>query len=314
MGLKRPLSLLALAAFSLAGFAQETGTITRSLLHQGRTRTFRLHGGAKVPAKGAPLLIVLHGGGGNSSQIERHTGFDEIADEEGFLVAYPEAVSKHWNDGRIPDAYPNGQSEVDDVGFLRQLIAVALQDYSIDPSNVFVCGISNGGMMAQRFAQQNASGINAVASVSGNLGKPWGAELKLTTPVSALLIQGTGDPLMPWGGGTIRFLGGRARGEVYGSEECFDRWGKALECQNRSAEEPMPDPDSGDSSRPYRTVSKNPKTGGEVVRIRIDGGGHGWPGTSQYLPARLIGNVNQDFQASREIWSFFKAHLKGVKQ
>ena len=76
----------------------------------------------------------------------------------------------------------------------------------------------------------------------------------------------------------------------------------------------MPDPGSGDSSRPYRTVSKNPKTGGEVVRVRIDGGGHGWPGTSQYLPARLIGNVNQDFQASREIWSFFKAHLKGVKQ
>ena len=237
MGLKRPLSLLALAAFSLTGFAQETGTITRSLLHQGRTRTFRLHGGAKVPAKGAPLLIVLHGGGGNSSQIERHTGFDEIADEEGFLVAYPEAVSKHWNDGRIPDAYPNGQSEVDDVGIFTPIDCGRSPRLFHRSGNVFVCGISNGGMMAQRFAQQEAYGINAIASVSGNLGKPWGAELKLASPVSAMLIQGTGDPLMPWGGGTIRFLGGRARGEVYGSEECFDRWGRALDCQNRSAEE-----------------------------------------------------------------------------
>jgi polyhydroxybutyrate depolymerase len=315
MKLKRKslLSLVALALVSLSGFAQETGTFTRSLLHQNRTRTFRLHGGAKVPPKGAALVIVLHGGGGNSSQMERHSQFDEIADEEGFLVAYPEAVGKHWNDGRSADPYPSGQSEVDDVGFLRQLIAVTRQDYAVDPNNVFVCGISNGAMMAQRFAQQESVGVNAIASVAGNLAKPWGAEFKLASPVSALLIQGTADPLMPWAGGTIRFLGGRSRGEVYPSEDCFDRWATALECKVRTPEEPMADTDKSDNCRPHRTVSKNPQTGAEVIRIRIEGGGHGWPGTAQYLPARLIGNVNQDFQASREIWAFFKSHLRGPK-
>ena len=57
-----------------------------------------------------------------------------------------------------------------------------------------------------------------------------------------------------------------------------------------------------------RTVYPNGRDGTEVVLVRLDGGGHTWPGAAQYLPARLIGRVCRDFDATRVIWEFFKAH------
>jgi polyhydroxybutyrate depolymerase len=47
-----------------------------------------------------------------------------------------------------------------------------------------------------------------------------------------------------------------------------------------------------------------------VILIRLEGGGHTWPGGLQYLPERLIGGVCRDFDATELIWTFFRRHSK----
>jgi len=46
----------------------------------------------------------------------------------------------------------------------------------------------------------------------------------------------------------------------------------------------------------------------EVLLYVEEGAGHTWPGGSQYLPKMAIGGVCRDFDATRAIWDFFKAH------
>ena len=162
---------LVAALFSISGqgWAQsQEGTVTRSWTLQGLTRTARFHAGSKAPAKSMAAVLVLHGAGSGAQQIERLTHFSELADEEGFLVIYPEAVAHHWNDGRPADSYPGSQSQVDDVAFLGEVISTALKDYGADPKRIYVCGLSSGGMMAQRLAKENA-GVAGVAAVAGHL-------------------------------------------------------------------------------------------------------------------------------------------------
>ena len=94
-----------------------------------------------------PLVIVLHGNGGTGHQIRKFTHFDDLATKNGFVVAYPDAIDHHWNDGR-----PEVANGSDDVGFIAKLIAELSARYSIDPARVYVTGISNGGIMAYRLA------------------------------------------------------------------------------------------------------------------------------------------------------------------
>src|SRR5665213_2284156 len=109
------------AAFAQSAFAQQS--IERTLTVEGRDRTYHLH----IPASHrspAPLVFVFHGGGGQGSGIERTSGFDDISDREGFIVAYPDGVDRGWNDGRT-DAPLQGalRKQVDDLAFVRAMLA-----------------------------------------------------------------------------------------------------------------------------------------------------------------------------------------------
>src|SRR3990167_7281010 len=104
----------------------------------------------------APLVIVLHGGGGTAERMVRLTngGLNRTADREGFLVVYPNGIDKHWNDGRGADETgwrPQGET-VADVGFGSALIEDRVQRQNADPPRVYVTGVSNGGQMAHRLA------------------------------------------------------------------------------------------------------------------------------------------------------------------
>jgi len=47
-----------------------------------------------------------------------------------------------------------------------------------------------------------------------------------------------------------------------------------------------------------------------VELLTIAGGGHTWPGGSQYLPKFVIGPVSRDFSASERAWQFFIDHAR----
>src|SRR5271154_3475132 len=64
-------------------------------------RHYLLHVPPNLPSdKPAPLVLVFHGGGGRAWTMPGFTHFDDLADQAGFIVAYPDGVDRSWNDGR----------------------------------------------------------------------------------------------------------------------------------------------------------------------------------------------------------------------
>jgi polyhydroxybutyrate depolymerase len=269
----------------------------------GTTRNYLLYTPSKYSSDSpAALVVVLHGGHGDGQRAADQTGFVPVADREGFLVVYPEAVEDHWNDGRRTTV-----SDFDDVAYITAVVEDVSARRTVDADRVFVTGISNGGMMTQRLACDATEKFAAYASVVANLPAAREAICKPTRPVSMLLINGTEDPLMPYRGGEIK-KGRRAGkgGTVLSAPETAAFWASTSGCSMTGATTQLPDKDSRDGSTIKATRYGECDAGVSVRFYSIDGGGHAWPG-SPVKPrfTRLTGKMSNDVAASELIWEFF---------
>lgn len=273
--------------------ADRQGTIVAG----GETRTYLLHVPASIkPGKAAPLVLVFHGGGGHARNMPRFTRFDRLADEQGFIVAYPEGLNKHWSDSR-------GLSSADDVGFIRALIAELERSQNIDPKRVYATGISNGGFFSQRLACDLADKIAAVASVAATMPESLVPACHPARPVSVLFLQGTKDPLVPIDGGAVA----RTHGRCVSLAAASSFWRNRDQTSSTPATADLPD-DAHDGTSVHRDVYRGGQQGTEVVVYTIEGGGHTWPGGTQYLPAFLVGKASRNLDATQTIWDFFAKH------
>lgn len=284
--------------------AAERALAPHTLEVDGITRSYHLHVPSAVGPAPAPLVLVFHGGGGTGPGTERLTRFTALADREGFLVAFPEGVEKNWNDGREFTGSRAHRDHVDDVAFVTALIDAIGHAHAVDPRRVYATGISNGGIFSHYLAAHLSARIAAIAPVVGGIADPPEAWLRPEQPVSVLMLQGTRDPLVPYHGGAVAF----GRGKIIDTEEAARRWA-ALNGGREPVREPLP-ADGKDRCGGLRTIYPGGRDGSEVTLVRLDGGGHTWPGGAQYLPQRLIGRVCRDFDATVLIWDFFKAHPK----
>ena len=231
--------------------------------------------------------------------------FEELADRHGVFVVYPEGVERSWNDGRGSDRIHAQAHGIDDVGYLRALVAHLVREHPIDPERVFATGISNGGLMSLRLLCEPGSPIRAAAAVTASLGARIADRCEPTPPRSLLLVNGTEDPLVPYDGGDITLFG-RSRGAVLSTDATLAHWREAMGCPaEASVDETLPDRDPDDGTR-VRQVEWGPCEGGSRVGlVRIDGGGHTWPGGWQYLPELVIGRTSRDVRGADLIWEFF---------
>ena len=284
--------------------AAERALAPHTMELDGITRSYHLHVPSAVGPTPAPLVLVFHGGGGTGPGTERLTRFTALADREGFLVAFPEGVGKNWNDGREFTGSRAHRDHVDDVAFVTALIDAIGRAHAVDPRRVYATGISNGGIFSHYLAAHLSARIAAIAPVVGGIADPPDAWLRPEQPVSVLMLQGTRDPLVPYHGGAVAF----GRGKIIDTEEAARRWA-ALNGGREPVREPLP-ADGKDRCGGLRTIYPGGRDGSEVTLVRLDGGGHTWPGGAQYLPERLIGRVCRDFDATVLIWDFFKAHPK----
>lgn len=116
----------------------------------GQDRTYLVH----VPAGlsgAAPLVLMLHGGYGTGAQAERSYGWDALADQDHFVVAYPDGLDRAWNSGG-GCCGKAARRDVDDVAFLTAVVADVEARVPVDPARVYAAGMSNGAMMAYRLA------------------------------------------------------------------------------------------------------------------------------------------------------------------
>lgn len=260
-----------------------------------------------------PLFLVLHGGGGTARGAVRMTRsrFNRMADKTGFVVAYPEGIDRSWNDGRRSDHSTAARENIDDVGFLRETIARLVRDYSVDPARVFATGMSNGGFMSLRLACELAGTVRAVAPVTAQLSEDLARTCRPRVPVDLLIINGTDDPIVPYAGGEVSLFK-KKRGRVLSTDATITRFRMFNRCHGDGRTRPIPDRDQNDATRAFR-VDYDCPTPGRVRLIRVQGGGHTWPGGRAFFPERTVGRLSRDLDASGAIHDFF-LNLDGPRE
>lgn len=284
-----------------------TGQIEHGTMqHGGRTRTWI----AYVPAKRAPsrpLVIALHSSMGTAQQVRESFGydFDVLADQQGFVVAYPNGYDGHWNEAKVKGPFAAKQENIDDVGFLHAMVDDVVKRYNVDRSHVYITGVSNGGSMVLRLALETPDFARAYAVVVASV--PTSENLAVSPrnqAVSILLMNGTEDPFNPWRGGDVVLHGVWGnRGPVLSTQESIDYFRTRAGLEGPPEVTGFPDRDSSDGS----TVERSLWTGHDkpgVVLYTIKGGGHDVPHPATY-GRRLLGNSNRDIHAANEIWAFF---------
>jgi len=286
------------------------GNYRWTLTFDGRERHYIVHVPDGIePGNAAPLVLALHGGGGTGDRTDDLMKLTPVADKERFVVAFPDGIGKNWNDGRTDGVSEAHEKHIDDVGFLRALIDELSTKLSIDPKRVFAMGVSNGAMMSGRLACDLSDRIAAVGLVVGTGPAGLSDTCKPGRPVPFLAFNGTKDPLVPYGGGTIpAFVPWKDHGVVISVAELRSIWLKNNGCSTTPNVSELPDLDPGDGTRVVREAYGSCKAGADVVFYRVEGGGHTWPGGRQYLPERIIGKTNRDVSASEVIWRFFADH------
>lgn len=272
--------------------------VAATLFFDGGVRTFRTYTPPGIEkGKLSPLLFVLHGSSGNGEDMMAVTqrGFERIADKEKFLVVYPDAQGRRWNEQG---------GTVDDAGFLLAIIDKLATESLVDKKRVYMTGISNGGMMAQRMACEHADRVAGIATVAGSLPEAMSALCKPSRPVPVMVIHGSADPIVPWEGGAV--AGFEEFGKVLSARGTAGYWAEKNRCRGTAVAVPEPERDPMDGTRVRFEIFSDCAEGADVGFVAIEGGGHTWPGGYQYLSERFIGKTSRDIDANVVIWGFFR--------
>lgn len=227
-------------------------------------------------AKPAPLVVSLHGyGAPNGESHARMLGLGAFADEEGFVLAYPDGTvdsrgKRFWN---ATDACCNFDGKpVDDVAYVSWLIDDVAAKVPIDPARVYVVGHSNGGFFAHRLACDLSPRIAAAVSIAGAVWKD-PARCTPSEPVSVLEIHGDADDIIRYGGGRVFDM---PVPEYPGALATMKTWVARDMCEG----EPHPvgapfDFDDGVGGADTKAVTFGPCRGGASVDLWTEaGGGH----------------------------------------
>jgi polyhydroxybutyrate depolymerase len=320
-------ALLPAAVGSPAGavsvLAPMDGATSFGLTFDGLHRDYRLH---VPPAAGSgrplPLVLNLHGATQNALLEEVQSGMDASADQDGYLVAYPDGtriarvltpdpVAKQaqygWNAGRCCGLPVTRR--IDDVAFLERVITDVAARTPVDLHRVYVTGISNGGMMAYAMASEASNRVAAISSVSGQVELP---TIHPTRAVPTLEFHSVDDPVAKWNGVPNRDP--RLRLSVM---EGIDQWVEADRCRPHPVTGPtvVGAPGSISAGETATPVSyQHCRGGSEVALWRFTGSGHVWPGSvlNTGPPSTwILGGVGRGtvlVDANQAMWEFFQRY------
>ena len=164
------------------------------LLVDGHRRSFRVLVPPGLPAR-APLVVGLHGLYRTADTTEASMRLLEQAPQRGFIAVYPTGIGASWNAGRCCGRA--AALGVDDVAFLRRLVAEVAAAHPVDRTRVTAVGWSNGGMLAHRAACRAPGLFTAVAVVAGAdvTGQPCAGA------TATMVVHGLRDHVVPAAGG-----------------------------------------------------------------------------------------------------------------
>ena len=304
--------LLASCALAQVAAPGATTGVERHTLQVDRwERVYYVYRPKGKPNGPYPVVLVLHGGGGQALGMRR-VGFEPPADDRGFAVLYPEGHNRGWNDGRLGTRIERRAEGVDDVAFFRALIDRLIADKVADPARIYATGVSNGGFMSYRIGCDLAGRVAALAPVVANMPADRMELCRPARPIPVFIINGTKDSLVPWDGGAV--AKNSNGGMVVSVDKTLELWRRLDGCEGAPAERLLPDKDPDDRTRTTEFVWSRCAAGVEVRLYRVEGGGHGWHGSPERLnraTTALLGPISNDFSGAEEIWRFFSRYSLG---
>ena len=290
-------------------------TYTKKMEHRigGFRRSYRFH----VPTgysqkKKWPLVVVLHGAFSTAREMEKETGFSLLADQEGFVVLYPNGMGifgllQHWNAGHC--CGKAADDDINDVDFVMSGISDLSRLLRINQSRIYLTGFSNGAMLAHLIGTKRSKEIAAIAPLAGSVGsRPSAGEpfLRIPSPESplplpVLIFHGLQDQKVPYYGGPRK---GREKDRHYVSaDESAAFWASSNGCTVSFEKQTLP------QTVITHKIWRNCKMKTEVHLVCLKTWDHRWPG--RYFTQKLKdNNPLKDFDATAWIWQFFKQYQR----
>ncbi len=291
-------------------WAEPGGTQEQKMEVGGVERTYIIHFPNPMPVKitnGLPVVIALHGGGGNANHMVKSTRFNDKADKEGFIVVYPNGSGRRedklltWNAGKCC-AYAVRQ-KIDDIEFIDALIDRLVKFQNADPKRIYITGMSNGGMMAHRLGAALAPKVAAIGVVAGTI---FSDQPIPSVPVSTMIIHGLADNSVPFNGGESKrpIVRNAMNGDIYQPvKSAYDFWQRQNGC---TADENIY------AKGNITTYTRKPCKNGTVVILQtIKNGGHNWPGSPKAIYSEFDdGSSYLGHDATDILWDFFSRQRK----
>lgn len=251
----------------------DSGVSAQRLTSGQRQRTYRLF----VPPgytgrERLPLVLDLHGSGGNAEGEARNSRFEGLAASEKFLVATLQAENSNWN-------VPVESDRPDDVAYVGDVIGQVSAQACVDPARIYATGFSGGARMSSLLGCGLGTRLAAIAPVSG-LRAP--DAVCAGRPIPVVTFHGLADPQNPYDG----HVPGRAAW-VESVPDALAGWAAHNKC---NAKVVLEDPPGPLSTMRYEGCAD----GAEVRLIRVDGLGHRW--------------THDEIDTTGVMWQFFKDH------
>jgi polyhydroxybutyrate depolymerase len=289
-----------------------------------RTRTFVVHLPQGYDSQQRyPVVILLHGLDQDADEMARLTHFNQLADLDSIIAVYPNAVGGRWMLGGGPPqpyrgpyrrrgiwgpGYPppgprqgerrEGAPRNQDMQFLHRMLDRLAAHYSVDTRRIYAAGVGEGGFMAIRMGCNMADRIAAIAVVAAAM--PRMLTCIPSRPVSALLMNGTDDPIVHYDGG--RYKDGMFR--LLSAEDSAKEWARIDRCSDKPAESKLPAlQEGGKDTKVYQFEGCQENS--QVTLYSVKNGGHTWPGGEQYASEKEVGRTSKALNANETIWSFF---------
>lgn len=283
------LSALALAICPNAAVASKR-SLTIATADGPRTAIVYAHDGAS-----RPTIVVLHGAYVGAANTARTSRFREEAEKRGYNAVFPDGRGRVWNDGR------SFRAGVDDVGFIKALVARLVDDGVADPRRTYLAGVSNGGFMTFRMLCDAPEPFAGAGTVIAGVGAETGATCKPRKPMPVIVIAGTADPIVPYAGGGVGF-GGR-NGKVWGAERSAELFADANSCGAPTSADLA---DGGSRVTSVTRIAWSCKTSTPVVLYRVNNAGHQSYGGTSFMQF-AFGRTTEAFSAPEAILDFFDA-------
>ena len=268
------------------------GSFNLTLEHDGLTRKYLLYVPSSYDGRSeVPLLFNFHGFGGKVAGYVKSTDMRPLADEENFLLVYPQGSLingfSHWN-AATPSK--TNKSDADDLGFVKKMISAISASHKVDPERIYACGYSNGAFFSYYLGCYLSESIAAIGSVSGTMLEESYEKGKPSRRVPMINLHGTADSVVPYEG----------KNGLTPIPQVLSFWVK----KNATRTKPELNNFKSGRTRVRRSVYSDDHGIPWIEHYKIKGGRHVW------FEFELNGS-----DTNRLIWDFFSKHdLNGPRQ